>query len=79
MIQVIEVRKNRTAIVNTDGLRRVVLQPENEIADELLTPREALAFAEIYSDCWDTGERWAESISYDDVWGRENPDDPIAA
>lgn len=44
MLKVLEVRPDGTAVVDATGLFRVVLQPGNEVADELLDEDEAKAW-----------------------------------
>ena len=69
MIKVLEVRPDGTAVVSTEGLMRVVLQPGNEIHDELVEPWEAEACLSGYNGLVDG--HWAEAIDYAEVARRE--------
>ena len=61
-MKILKVRNDGTAIVSTRGLRRVVIQPGNEIADELLTVDEAAAFVEGFNS--PSGEFRAKVVKY---------------
>lgn len=67
MFKVLQINSDGTALVSTRGLRRVVLQPGNEIADELCTPHEAAAYVRGYNKTGEaigSTESYAEAITY---------------
>jgi hypothetical protein len=64
MIRILEIFENGTALVSTVGLRRVVIHPDETIADELIQPHEADAFVESFNACNKSRQRRAESIPY---------------
>ena len=49
MFEVLEVRNDGTAVVSTRGLRRVVIQPGGEVAQEMQPPELAKAYADAYN------------------------------
>lgn len=64
MIRVLEVAGDGTVSVDASGLFRVVIRPENEIADELVTAEEAAAFVDSFNRCHPNRIHWAEAVSY---------------
>ena len=62
MLQVLGFTKDGHAIVSTEGLFRVVINPGGEIAEELIGKDEAEAAAEVYNACGT--KRTAVAVSY---------------
>ncbi len=62
MLRVLGITKAGNAIVDTEGLYRVIIHPGEEIVEELLNAEEAAGYADAYNGCV-TGRR-AEVIGY---------------
>lgn len=65
MLSVKEILEDGSAVVCTDGLYRILIQPAGTIAEELLDEGEAHAFVEAYNGC--EGRFWAEAVSYSHI------------
>lgn len=68
-MRVIDVREDGSVVVDAKGLRRIILQPEGEIAEELVPTNEARAYAKAYNACIGSG-RFAEIIDYKEAYRR---------
>ena len=62
MLKVIEILPDGSALVSTEGLFRILIQPEGRIAGELLDADEAQSFLDGYNNC--RGNRRAEAVTY---------------
>lgn len=64
MLRVVEIQTGGVVAVDARGLFRVIIYPENRIADELVTADEADAFVSTFNACYPSRMHWAEAIGY---------------
>lgn len=70
MIHVLEIIRDGTAVVETDGLRRIVIQPGGEVVREMCHWREAETYAKSYNKR--RGKTHAEVLTYPEALARSS-------
>lgn len=68
--KVMRVFKDGTAIVSLRGLRRIVSQPGNHTLVDFVRVATAIRCIETHNACHPNGDRWAEAITYREVYRR---------
>jgi hypothetical protein len=78
-MRVISVREDGAVIVDGRGYRRIVGQPDGRALVEFVRVAYAAKIVANYNWCFPDGERWAEAVSYREVYRRQHASDPTAA
>jgi hypothetical protein len=64
MIRVLTIKRKGIATISTRGLRRVVIQPEGKIVDELVPLADAKVYVDSFNACNPSGKFRAEIQKY---------------